>query len=72
MHNNECRKLKAYRAFHGVKQEELALLLGIGMNTYSFKENGKNSFTLEETKAIADFFKTTVEDIFFNNEVNFK
>jgi putative transcriptional regulator len=63
--NNECRKLKAYRAFHGVKQETLAKLLGIGMNTYSFKENGKNSFSLDETKAIADFFKTTVEDIFF-------
>lgn len=70
--SREHRRLKAYRVLHNVKQEELAKLLNIGQNTYSFKENGKKEFTLEESGKIADYFKTTVDDIFFNDEVNFK
>lgn len=69
---NFTSKIKAYRSLHGIKQEDMADLLGIGLNTYNLKENGKNSFTLEESKKIADFFNTTVDDIFFNDIVNFK
>lgn len=63
-------KLKAYRMLQEKKQEDLAELLNIGLNTYNMKENGKNPFTLEEAKKLADYFSTTIEDIFFVNEVN--
>ena len=66
------RKLKAYRQLKNVKQSDLAKLLGISLNSYNFKENGKQQFTLEEAKKISDFFNTTIEDIFFTNEVNEK
>ncbi|WP_346880611.1 helix-turn-helix transcriptional regulator [Clostridium sp. UBA3061] len=62
-------KLKAYRTLKSVKQEDMAKLLGIGLNTYNFKENGKKSFTLEESKMIADYFNTTVDELFFKDSV---
>ena len=62
----EFRKLKAYRELKGINQKDIAALLSIGQNTYSFKENGKTSFTLSEAKQIADYFKCSIEDIFFN------
>ncbi len=65
-------KLKAYRNLMGKKQEDIANLLGVGLNTYNFKENGKKPFTLNEAKTIADFFNTTIDDLFFNNTVNFE
>jgi DNA-binding XRE family transcriptional regulator len=65
-------KLKAYRSLKGKKQEDIAKLIGVGLNTYNFKENGKNSFTLSEAKTIADFFNTTIDDLFFNSGVNFE
>lgn len=65
-------KLKAYRTFNKIRQEDMAKVLDIGLNTYNCKENGKTNFTLDEAKIIADFFNTTIEDIFFSYEVNFK
>ncbi|MCS4455356.1 hypothetical protein JTT01_13830 [Clostridium botulinum] len=29
--------------------------MGVSLNTYNFKENGKKSFTLNEAKIISDF-----------------
>lgn len=66
----KVNKLKAYRSLKGIKQEDIANLLGIGLNTYNFKENGKKSFSLNEAKIIADFFNTTIDELFFEDKVN--
>lgn len=63
------RKLKAYRELKGVNQSVMAEMLGVRPNTYSFKENGKTEFTLSEAKKIADYFKTTIDHIFFDEKV---
>lgn len=65
------KKIKAYRSLKGDKQEDIAKLIGVGLNTYNFKENGKKPFTLEEAKIIADYFNTTIDALFFNDIVNF-
>lgn len=68
----EFKKLKAYRQLKGINQVVLANLIGVTVSTYSFKENGKKSFTLEEAKCIADYFQKTIDEIFFNDSVNLK
>ncbi|MHB9945153.1 transcriptional regulator [Clostridium botulinum] len=60
-----AKKLKAYRYLRGAKQEDIARLIGVSLNTYNFKENGKKSFTLNEAKIISDFFDTTIDELFF-------
>ncbi|ABS40804.1 helix-turn-helix transcriptional regulator [Clostridium botulinum] len=60
-----AKKLKAYRCLKGAKQEDIARLIGVSLNTYNFKENGKKSFTLNEAKIISDFFDTTIDELFF-------
>jgi len=61
------RMLKAYRELKNINQKTLAELISVGQNTYSFKENGKTPFTLDEAKTISDYFKCTIEDIFFSD-----
>lgn len=63
-------RIKAYRQLRNVTQEDLAKLLGMTKQGYAFKENGKREFTLTEAKIIADYFGTSIEDIFFNQKVN--
>lgn len=65
------RKLKVLRAMKEVKQEEVAEMLGITLTTYSKKENGKSDFTISEAKKLATFFDCTIEEIFFDEKVNF-
>jgi len=65
-------KLAGYRKMVGVNQIVLAELLGIGLNTYSFKENMKTEFTRSEMVKITKFFKEyfpniTMDEIFFND-----
>ena len=48
--------LKQYRTMYGVKQEELAKLLGISVKTYSFKEKGLNKFYVDEYRKIYEYF----------------
>lgn len=66
------KKLKAYRKLNNVNQSDIANLLNITLTSYSHKENGKTKFTLEEAKTISDFFGLSIEEIFFNNNVNLK
>lgn len=61
------RKLKALRQLNGLTQEDTAKLLGLSLHTYNNKENNRTKFSLDEAKKIADLFKTTVDDIFFND-----
>lgn len=65
-------KIKAYMCLKGINQADMAKFLGIYQHTFSLKLNGKTPFTLEESKKIADYFETTVDEIFFEDTVNFK
>lgn len=49
-------KLKVLRKNKGLKQQELAEILGIKRNTYSDWENGKCKPNYEKLEKIADFF----------------
>ncbi|MBO0544722.1 XRE family transcriptional regulator [Clostridium botulinum] len=46
----------------------MARLIGVALNTYNFKENGKKPFTLNEAKIISDFFETTIDELFFQKK----
>lgn len=63
-------RLKSVRKNKGATCAEMANLLGLeNKSAYSRKENGSIKFSLQEAKQIADFFDTTIEDIFFSDEV---
>lgn len=66
------KKLKIYRTMKAVNQSELAEEIGVTLSTYSKKETGKAVFTLTEARKLAEYFETTIEELFFNKEVNFK
>ncbi len=47
------------------KQEDIARLIGVALNTYNFKENGKKPFTLNGGQNYIGFFNTTIDELFF-------
>ena len=53
------QNIKALRAVKGLRQEDLAKFLGISLNSYNNKENGKREFSLMEANSLAKLF---VED----------
>ena len=56
-------KVKEYRLLNGYTQAEIANILNIKQNSYSNKELGKRSFTIEEIKLLKELFKVTYEDL---------
>lgn len=58
------------REQHNKKQEEIAEILEISLGNYNKKESGKIRFSLIEAKKIADYFETSIEEIFFDNKVS--
>lgn len=61
MHKN----LKALRAKNGFNQKDVAQLLGISLQNYNAKENGKGEFSISEIEKIISLFSLPYEDIFF-------
>lgn len=57
-------KLILIRKKTGTSQEKMAKLLGINPKTYSYKELGKNEFSMNEMFKIAKYFNMHIEDIF--------
>lgn len=66
----QTNNLVAYRKLHNLKQEDVAKILNMSKTSYSYKETGKQEFRLNEAKILADYFGTTIDNIFFNNLVN--
>ena len=56
--------LKSLRVKNGMRQQDLAKLIGIPATTYSSKENGTRKFTIEEAVKISDIFKCDIREIF--------
>ena len=56
-------KIKEYRILKGYTQSEIANVLNIKQSSYSNKELGKRSFTIEEIKLLKELFKVTYDDL---------
>ena len=57
-------KIKEYRELQGLKQSELAELVGVRRETIVNLERGKYNPSLKLAMDIAKVFHTTVEEIF--------
>ncbi|HIQ79597.1 MAG TPA: helix-turn-helix transcriptional regulator [Candidatus Scatomorpha intestinavium] len=57
-------RIKEYRARHGMKQEELARLVGVRRETIGNLENGRYNPSLVLAWRIAKVFGVTIEDVF--------
>jgi len=57
-------KIKEYRAKNGMKQEELAVKVGVRRETIGNLENGKYNPSLVLAWNIAKVFDVTIEEIF--------
>lgn len=58
-------KLKEYREAKGLKQADLAELVGVRRETIVNLEKGKYNPSLKLAMGIAKVFHTTVEELFF-------
>ena len=58
-------KLKEYREAKGLKQADLAELVGVRRETIVNLEKGKYTPSLQLAMDIAKVFHTTVEELFF-------
>jgi transcriptional regulator with XRE-family HTH domain len=58
-----CRKIKILRKKYGYSQEDVAVLLNMGQNTYSQIESGKTKIDIERLQQIALLYKISVHDI---------
>ena len=58
-------KLKEYRGAKGLKQADLAELVGVRRETIVNLEKGKYNPSLKLAMDIAKVFHTTVEELFF-------
>ena len=61
-------KVKEYRGRAGLKQIELAALVGARRETIVHLENGRYNPSLKLAMDIAKVFQTTVEELFFFSE----
>lgn len=52
------------RSERGLKQKDLAKLLGVTFETYGMKERGQYQFQMDEMFIISRFFCLPIEDIF--------
>ena len=60
----EMRKFKAYLVEHGIKQNQLANLLGITATLVNAKLHGKEPFTLAQVKIICETYKISADEYF--------
>lgn len=66
----ERTKLIELRNNKDLKQKHIAKAVEITTSYYGMIEQGVRTPTLEVAKKIADFFETTVEDLFFEERNN--
>lgn len=57
-------KLLLIRKNRNITQQTLADLIGISLNQYGLKENGKYNFDCDEMFAIANYLNMKIEEIF--------
>lgn len=52
------------RSDRGLKQKDMAEMLGITKETYGMKERGQLQFSMDEMFTISRYFHVPIEDIF--------
>ena len=58
------RRIKA-----GITGMAMARVMGINVPTYYKKEAGQIKWSLDESKFLADFFKTTIDELFYGQKI---
>lgn len=53
-----------------ITQQELSQILEISISTLNFKLNGRSDLSVKEAKRVSTFFDKTIEEIFYNDELN--
>ena len=66
------KKVQVARMMNGLKQCDVAEVLGVSRQMYNKKENGNSSFSLEQALIVAKLFGTTTEELFYEDVVNSK
>ena len=64
--------IRTLREQLGLKQEDIAEVLGVSLANYNKKENGTVKVSLIEAKKLSDFFGKNIEEIFFDGKVSEK
>ena len=63
-------KLKEYRLKKQLTQIEVAENIGVSVDYISMLERGLRTPGFALSKKLAEFYGTTIEDLFFNNKSN--
>ena len=58
-------KLLEFRQKKGLKQSDIAEVIGKTVSHYGMLEVGKRKPSIEVARALAKFYEVTIEDIFF-------
>lgn len=58
------KRIKAYRVYNDIGQQEMADKLGIGLTSYCHREQGLKEFTSTEVSKMAEIFKVDPGDLF--------
>ncbi len=61
--NSKLHKLRYWREVLGLKQGDVAILLGCKSSNYCQKENGKTEISLSEMKTILAAFNKTLDKL---------
>ncbi len=60
-------RLRGLRAERGLSLESMGKICGISEQSYMDRENGKREFKRSEMGKIRDYFKVSIEEIFYNS-----
>lgn len=60
----DALKFKGFLAANGIKQTQLAALLGLSLQSVNTKVNGKEDFTLAQIKTICSEYGISADDYF--------
>lgn len=64
------KTLKEFRTKRGITQKAVAEYLGVSRQTYNRYESMQEKMSIEQAKAVCEFLKCDVSDIFLPAEVN--
>ena len=64
------RTLKELRESRQLKQKDISKIIGVSTSYYGMIEQGARTPTLDVAKKVAEFFGTTIEQLFFNDSNN--
>lgn len=62
---NVKNKIKLFRAYRGISQDELAKSIGLSRQSINYIEKGKFEPSLQTAFKISIFFNTNIENIFY-------